>query len=311
MGAQPDPECPLAFGPFEFDQVSAQVRKHGHVLRLPGQSLQILSVMMDRPGQIISRDELRQRLWGPAAFGDFEQGLNSAVNKLRQTLGDSADEPRYIETVPGRGYRFVAPLQRASRRPVLGMTAPVPLRIEPRPKTQWQRRLLVGTGVGLAVVAGAGYWMGKRSQGAPMMPKALTFAVHPPRGFVLEGAASRQAFALSPDGSRLAFTAMDSSGEFSVFLRDFNSVEPRLLGGSNSAHSVFWPHDARTLYFTARGKLWRASLESDAHVFLADSPSFMFSGAWLSSRQMLLDSFRASYLISPSGGPVERLNQIY
>jgi Tol biopolymer transport system component len=133
----------------------------------------------------------------------------------------------------------------------------------------------------------------------------------PPRGFVLEGAATRQAFALSPDGARLAFTAMDSSGELSVFLRDFNSLEPRLVAGSNGAHTVFWRPDARTLFFTARGKLWRASLESDAHVFLADSPSFMFSGAWLSSRQMLLDSFRASYVISPSGGPVERLNEIY
>lgn len=311
MGTQPDPACPVAFGPFEFDEVSAQLRKHGHVLRLPGQSLQILLILVHRPGQIISRDELREQLWGSAAFGDFEQGLNSAVNKLRQTLGDSADQPRYIETVPGRGYRFVAPIQRASRRPVLGMTAPLPLRIEPKPKTKWRQSLLAGTGVALAVVAGAGYWMGKRSQEAPAMPKALTLAVQPPRGFVLEGAATRQAFALSPDGARLAFTAMDSSGEFSVFLRDFNSLEPRLVSGSSSAHTVFWSSDARTLYFTARGKLWRASLDSDAHILLADSPSFMFSGAWLSSKQILLDSFRASYVISPSGGPVERLNETY
>jgi Tol biopolymer transport system component/DNA-binding winged helix-turn-helix (wHTH) protein len=311
IGTQPDPACPVAFGPFEFDEVSTQLRKHGHVLRLPGQSLQILLVLVHRPGQIISRDELRQQLWGAAAFGDFEQGLNSAVNKLRQTLGDSADQPRYIETVPGRGYRFVARVHRASRRPVLGMTAPVPLRIEPRPKTQWQRKLLVGTGVALVVVAGAGYWMGKRSQDVPAMPKTLTLAVQPPRGFVLEGAASRQAFALSPDGARLAFTAMDSSGEFSVFLQDFNSLEPRLVGGSSSAHTVFWSSDARTLYFTARGKLWRASLQSDAHILLADSPAFMFSGAWLNSKRILLDSFRASYVISPSGGPVERLNETY
>ena len=311
MGTQPDPACPVAFGPFEFDEVSAKLRKHGHVMRLPGQSLQILSLLVHRPGQIIRRDELRQQLWGTVAFGDFEQGLNSAVNKLRQALGDSADQPRYIETVSGRGYRFVAPIQRPSTRPVLGMPVPVTLRIEPKPKTQWQWRLMVSSGVALAAVAGVGYWIGKRTQEAPAAPKALALAVQPPRGFVLEGAASRQAFTLSPDGARLAFTAMDSSGEFRVFLRDLNSLEPRLVGGSNSAHTVFWSSDSRTLYFTARGQLWRASLESDAHILLADSPSFMFSGAWLSSKQMLLDSFRASYVISPSGGPVERLKAIY
>ena len=139
----------------------------------------------------------------------------------------------------------------------------------------------------------------------------MKFAVLPPAGFALEGAASRQAFALSPDGARLAFTAMDSSGEFSVFLRDFNSLEPRLVPGSEGAHTVFWPPDGRSLYLTAKGKLWRTPLEGDARVLLADSPSFMFSGAWLSPERILLDSFRASYLVSPSGGPLERLKEIY
>jgi Tol biopolymer transport system component/DNA-binding winged helix-turn-helix (wHTH) protein len=311
MRAQPDPTSTKVFGPFEYDELSGQLRKHGNLLRLQGQPLQILSVLLDRPGQIISRDELQQHLWGATTFGDFEQGLNSAVNKLRQALGDSADQPRYVETVPGSGYRFLAPVQRVSARAVLGMPAPALLKVEPRGKAQLQRKLLVVAGVALAVVAGGGYWMGNRSQQPFVLPKALTLAVVPPRGFVLEGAASRQAFALSPDGTRLAFTAMDSSGEFSVFLRDFNSLEPRLVAGSNGAHTVFWPPDGRTLYLTAGGKLWRTSLESDAHVLVADSPSFMFSGAWLNSKQILLDSFRASYLVSPSGGPVERLNEIY
>ena len=73
MVTQPDPACPVAFGPFEFDEASAKLRKHGHVMRLPRQSLQILSVLVHRPGQIISRDELRWQLWGTAAFADFEQ----------------------------------------------------------------------------------------------------------------------------------------------------------------------------------------------------------------------------------------------
>ena len=165
--------------------------------------------------------------------------------------------------------------------------------------------------IALAAFAGGGYWFSKRGNEPLESPKAATFAVRPPSGYVLEGAASRQAFALSPDGGRLAFTAMDSSGEFSVFLRDLNSLEPRRISGSEGAHTLFWPPDGRSLYLTAKGKLWRAPLEGDAHVLLADSPSFMFSGAWLSHKQMLLDSFRASYLVSPSGGPLEQLSHIY
>jgi DNA-binding winged helix-turn-helix (wHTH) protein len=89
MRAQPNPTSTKVFGPFEYDELSGQLRKHGNLLRLQGQPLQILSVLLDRPGQIISRDELQQHLWGATTFGDFEQGLNSAVNKLRQALGDS------------------------------------------------------------------------------------------------------------------------------------------------------------------------------------------------------------------------------
>src|SRR5207244_12297049 len=131
-----------------------------------------------------------------------------------------------------------------------------------------------------------------------------------PTGFALEGAASRQSFALSPNGARLAFTAMDSSGEFSVFLRDFNSLESGRVPGSEGAHTLFWPPDGRSLYMTVKGKLWRTPLEGDAHVLLADSPSWMFSGAWLSPERLLLDGWRASYLASPAGGPPEPLNAI-
>ena len=139
----------------------------------------------------------------------------------------------------------------------------------------------------------------------------MRFAVLPPTGFALEGAASRQAFSLSPDGSRLAFTAMDSSGSFSVFLREFNSLEARLVPGSEGAHTVFWPPDGRSLYMTAQGKLWRTPLQGEARVLLADSPSFMFSGAWLNPERILIGSFRASHLVSPSGGPLERLKETY
>jgi Tol biopolymer transport system component/DNA-binding winged helix-turn-helix (wHTH) protein len=311
MGTQPNQALKIVFGPFEYDGLSGDLSKYGTPIRLQGKPLQILSLLVDRPGQIVSRDELQRHLWEGTTFVDFEQGLNSAVNKLRQALGDSADQPRYVETLPGRGYRFIAPVQRASTKAVLEMAAPAALRIEPKPGRRRQPWLPFAAGVGLAVIAGGGYWLAKRPIQPVAAPKLTRLAVLPPAGFALEGAASRQSFALSPDGARLAFTAMDSSGAFSVFLRDFNSLESRLVPGSEGAHTLFWPPDGRSLYMIVKGKLLRTPLEGNAHVLLSDSPSWMFSGAWLSPERLLVGGFKASYLVSPSGGPLERLHEIY
>src|SRR6478609_7284672 len=90
----------LAFGPFEFDCESGELRKHGYKVKLAAQPGQVLGALVDRPGDLVSREELRNRLWPGATAGDFEHGLNAAVNKLRQALGDAARQPRYIETLP-------------------------------------------------------------------------------------------------------------------------------------------------------------------------------------------------------------------
>src|SRR5205823_10355564 len=94
-----------------FDKALGKLSKHGTTIRLRGMPLKILQHLMERPGEVVSRGELQRILWNGAAFGDFEQGLSSAVNVVRRTLSDSADQPRYIETVPGQGYRFIAPLR--------------------------------------------------------------------------------------------------------------------------------------------------------------------------------------------------------
>jgi len=105
----------LRFGPFEFDSSSGELWKHGHRVKLPSQPRQVLEALLGMPGELVTREYLRRHLWPGAAAGDFEHGLNAAVNKLRQALGDSADQPRYVETVAGRrGYRFIAPLHSAT-----------------------------------------------------------------------------------------------------------------------------------------------------------------------------------------------------
>src|SRR5437763_8817176 len=98
----------ISFGSFQLDPDAGSLEKHGVPVRLPRQPALILTLLAQRAGTVITREELREQVWSSDTFVDFEHGLNAAINKLRQVLGDSAERPRYIETLPGRGYRFVA-----------------------------------------------------------------------------------------------------------------------------------------------------------------------------------------------------------
>ena len=100
----------VRFGVFEARLSSGELRKRGLPIRVPGQPFKILSMLLERPGEVVTRDELRKSLWSAETFVDFEHSLNSAIKKLRQALGDSAENPRYIETLPRLGYRFIAPV---------------------------------------------------------------------------------------------------------------------------------------------------------------------------------------------------------
>ena len=101
----------VCFGPYEVDLRTQKIRKHGIPLRLTGQPFQILEMLLARPGDLITRDELQQRLWPGESLVDCTHGLNAAINKLREALGDSAITPQYVETLPRRGYRFIGKLR--------------------------------------------------------------------------------------------------------------------------------------------------------------------------------------------------------
>jgi cholera toxin transcriptional activator len=104
------------FGMFELDDDSGELRKDGKILPKPrDQALRILVMLLQRPRSLVTRDELRRRLWSSDTFVDFDHGLNTAINQLRGALGDSASNPRFIETLPRRGYRFIAPVEVAVR----------------------------------------------------------------------------------------------------------------------------------------------------------------------------------------------------
>ena len=99
---------------FELNEATGELRKHGIRIKLHSQPFQVLVMLLERPTELVTRDEMQQRLWGDDTIVDFDHGLNTAVNKLREALGDAALQPRHVETVSGRGYRFIAPVTLAA-----------------------------------------------------------------------------------------------------------------------------------------------------------------------------------------------------
>jgi cholera toxin transcriptional activator len=119
----------FCFGVFEADESKGELRKHGVRIKLHSQPFQVLLMLLERPAEVVVREEMRQRLWGEDTYVDFDHGLNSAVNKIRDALNDSASRPRYIETVPGKGYRFIAPVSGPEPTPAPAVPA------EPAPRS--------------------------------------------------------------------------------------------------------------------------------------------------------------------------------
>jgi DNA-binding winged helix-turn-helix (wHTH) protein len=150
------------FGLFEVDSLTGELRKNGLKLKIQEQPLQILLTLAERQGEVVTREELREKLWPNASFGDFNHGLNNAVNRLREVLGDSAECPSYIETLPRRGYRLLPQVEsiRVSRPELQGAPPTVktvkevqPRPAESRPQTLSGRRIGVWHIAGLSALA--------------------------------------------------------------------------------------------------------------------------------------------------------------
>ena len=154
----------LRFGIFELDLSAGELYKGGRKVKLQEQPFQILVALLERPGQVVGREQLRRRLWPEDVFVDFEHGLNAAVGKLREALGDSAESPRFVETLARRGYRFIYPLanRAEAETPAVAPSAPDP---QTGTHASLRRTGLVLLGVA-ALVAAATYLMVRRFQPA-------------------------------------------------------------------------------------------------------------------------------------------------
>ena len=152
------------FGAFEVDLRSGDLRKYGIRLKLQDQPFQVLAHLLEHPGEVVTREELRQKLWPADTFVDFDTGLNSAIKKLRDALSDSAEEPRYIETLPRRGYRFIAEVQNgdapAATTAAIEENAPPVPPSEPaaKPRKRHSLALFAGAAALLVVFAAIAGW---------------------------------------------------------------------------------------------------------------------------------------------------------
>src|SRR5467141_2964820 len=157
MPIETRPPVLLRFGVFEVDLRAGELRKQGKRIKLQEQPFQVLAVLLQRPGEVVTREELRSQNWPPDTFVDFDNSLNTAINKLREALGDSADNPRFIETLPRRGYRFITPVTSEDRKASATGAAAV------ADKRAWKTAAIMAGVLAAAVSAGELYWRSHRS----------------------------------------------------------------------------------------------------------------------------------------------------
>src|SRR5262245_36653986 len=154
----------IRFGIFQLDLKARELHKAGVKVKLQDQPFRVLALLVERAGQVVTREELQQRIWPTDVYVTFDQGLNNAIKKVRDALGDSADNPRFVATVAKRGYRFIAPVGAESEPVVAGKVEPEPpsdrqARYSPPalPKIAWIAL------AGVSILAATGYWMWHRA----------------------------------------------------------------------------------------------------------------------------------------------------
>ncbi len=303
----------IAFGEFEVKLRSRELCRRGVRVRLADQSFEILTILLEHRGELVTRDEIRNRLWPGDTFVDFDHGLNNAVNRLREALGDSAERPLFIETLPRRGYRFIGStngdLSRASveasearleAQPAVSapgaVSATVPV-FSPKQK----HPLLIWSAIVIASVAVLVAFTLRKS---PVAPSSRLFVL-PPEGtrFNLIGD-DGGSVTLSPDGKRLAFVAVDSKGTASIWVRSLGKLMPEAVDGTAGASFPFWSPDGRSIGFFSEGKLKRVPADgSTPPTTLCEAP-FGRGGSWSSKGVIIFapNSHSGIYQVAESGG---------
>ena len=244
----------IRFGIFEVDLRAGQLRRNGLKVRLQEQPFQVLAMLLKRPGEVVTREDLHARLWPADTFVDFDHGLNAAVKRLRDALGDSAENPRFVETLARRGYRFLAPVESPSAEiPATAAQAPSAQNaiVSRANESRWR---LVAAGFVIVLVAlGLGLHVGMRASRAlqPVLPKEIRLTANSPDAPVYFGA-------ISPDGRYLAY--IDPRGTFLREIATDESHELSLPQGFRVHHVSWYPDGSHLLAQAVAGSEERPGL---------------------------------------------------
>jgi DNA-binding winged helix-turn-helix (wHTH) protein len=271
------------FGPFELDLATGELRKNGVRVRLQDQPLRILQALLETPGEMLTREQLRDRLWPSDTFVDFERSLNAAVAKLRQALGDSAEQPLYVETVARKGYRFVAPVTAAENSP-----APAP------------RRFPISVVIGAASVAVAALtWIALRP--SPRVDgEAVAFSVPMPPGTVIPPYSYAPLMSISPDGRTLVLAALQD-GISTLWLRPIGSEISRMIPGTDGGTLPFWSPDGKQIAFFGGNKLKKVGLTGEPPSIVCEANE-AFGGAWGRAGVIVFEENGGMWSVPAGGG---------
>jgi Tol biopolymer transport system component/DNA-binding winged helix-turn-helix (wHTH) protein len=233
---------------FEADLTTGELRKRGRKVPLQDQPFQVLALLLRHPGEIIAREELQRALWPADTFVEFEHGVNTAIKKLRQALGDSADNPRFIETLPRKGYRFIAPVEDlatpaaapapASATAQVPISAPIPTAVVRRRGWWW----LAGVGL-VAVAAGCSAWLLNRpGKATAVVPVPVPLTTYPGREL---------SPSFSPEGDRVAFSwGGPNRDNDDIYVKQIGADVPiRLTKDPAPDVSPAWSPDGRWIAF--------------------------------------------------------------
>ena len=245
---EPAVKSRVGFGVFEADLAARELWKDGRKIRLQDQPFRLLAALLERPREVVTKEELTERVWGEAPPSEPDHSLSIAVGKIRTALGDSAENPRFIETLPSGAYRFIAPVESVPG-PDPGPPTPVP-----RP-----RFLFPFLGAGLAVAAAI-----------VLMIRGCTPSVCPPvvTRFAIPCEKDCSSPAISPDGRHVAFVSGDGDG--TLWVHDFENDEDqsRELAGTEGANDPFWSPDSQWIGFAAADELKKVSIDDGPEVVL-------------------------------------------
>ncbi len=222
----------IRFGVFEVDLDAGELRKSGLKVRLQEQPFQVLVLLLERPGEVLTREELIKKLWPDGTFVEFDRSLNIAVNKIREALGDSAASPRFVETVPRRGYRFVAPVE------VLGEPTQEPARPVSRRRAVWAVAILAVAAAGILIWLRGWQPGGSVPQLAPIMLSSYP------------GDESYPSF--SPDGNEVAFSWNEEGQDnYDIYRKLIGPGETllRLTEHTAKDYSPVWSPDGKWIAF--------------------------------------------------------------